>query len=259
MDEPVFVNVGDVPFVSTNRTAAASWIVNAGTDRLPISIRLPNSYSVALASKDADYRAVLTGPGVNFPDGAPVAWIMRRGKSGDSKAQQVRGPSLFVDVLDRGRGAEIGHFFLGGSPDALAKLLATAHGRYPGIKISGSYSPPFGPLDHEFYAEAVQRIRKADPDIVWIGLGTPKQDYAGATITHRTGRPTVAVGAAFDFLAGTSKEAPRWLQETGFEWLFRLATEPKRLWRRYLVGNLKFIFAVIQIRDRGRRARIDQF
>ncbi|MDF0530640.1 WecB/TagA/CpsF family glycosyltransferase [Tsukamurella sp. 8F] len=206
-------------------------------------VRLSNAYCVALANQDPEYRAVLAGPGWNFPDGAPVAYFMRR-QNRKSPSERVRGPSLFAAVLDRGRSAGLRHFMLGATQDTLDRLVESIGNRYPGAEVAGTYSPPFGPLDESFYTESIARIEESGADVVWVGLGTPKQDFAAAELARRVPLPFLGVGAAFDFVAGVVPEAPLWVQRSGFEWLYRLVSEPRRLWRRYLIGNTQFLWSV---------------
>ncbi|OLT48700.1 N-acetylglucosaminyldiphospho-UDP N-acetyl-beta-D-mannosaminyltransferase [Gordonia sp. CNJ-863] len=232
--------VGDFDFAVTSFDDAVDTVVNAGRSHTGIPIRLSNAYCVSLASREPEYAAILRGDGVTYPDGAPVAWCLRR--LGNPQAQRVRGPSLFTAVLDQGREADLRHFFLGATDDTLDALADEASRRFPGVRIAGRHAPPFGPLTEDFYADAVCRIDSAGADIVWVGMGTPKQDVAAAELAHRTGLAVVGVGAAFDFVAGTVREAPSWIQRSGFEWLYRLAAEPRRLWRRYLVGNSHFAY-----------------
>lgn len=205
------------------------------------SVRLVNAWCVVVAQDDQDYRTVVNGPGLTLPDGAPVLWALKRTPTG-RQAQRVRGPSLFEATLDRGRTDGLRHFFLGGPPQSLDTLVTKIGLRYPGVEIAGQWSPPFGDMAGAVLDEINERITSAAPDIVWVGLGAPKQDMVAANIFERTGLTSVGVGAAFDFVAGTVREAPRWMQRLGLEWLFRFGTEPRRLWRRYLVGNLRFLW-----------------
>lgn len=245
MTERQPIVVGSVPFTISNLQGATEQVISNATSDEPTSVRLANAYCVALAEDDDDYQRLLATDGINYPDGTPVAWVMRRQHQGTPRPQQVRGPSLFENVLDQGRDSHLRHFFLGTSDRTLAALRAQIELRFPGTTVSGTFSPPFAPLDDEFYRECVSAITETETDIVWVALGTPKQDFAAYEITKLTGITTVAVGAAFEFLAGTVKQAPSWSHGTGLEWLFRLATEPRRLWRRYLIGNTRFLRAVL--------------
>ncbi|WP_062071310.1 WecB/TagA/CpsF family glycosyltransferase [Demequina sediminicola] len=237
---PHRVAVGAVPFDVRTQDGAVAEILQCAQDRSPVPIRFANAWCVVLADEDAEYAALLNTPGLNFPDGRPVAKEMRKAPDA-GKAEQVRGPSVFPDALGDGRALGIRHYFLGSTPEVIERLTAKVAERFPGAVIVGSYAPPFGPLDEAFYADCVPRIEASDADIVWVGMGTPKQDFAAAELAERTQRPCAGVGAAFDFLAGTTREAPRWMRSIGLEWLFRLLSEPRRLWRRYLIGNAKFL------------------
>ncbi|QYB08110.1 WecB/TagA/CpsF family glycosyltransferase [Rhodococcus sp. USK10] len=233
--------IGEIPFAATTLRSATEFVINLGLQSISIPVFLSNAYCVAHASKDPEYAALFSGRGIAFPDGLPIVWFMRGRMRGMIRPMRVRGPSLFVSTLDRGREDELRHFFLGTTEDTLLQLTEEVRRRYPGAKISGFYSPPFGPLDHEFYRAAEDAIRKTDSQIVWVALGTPKQDFAAARLSSMVGQPCVAVGAAFDFVAGTSREAPLIVQRSGFEWLYRFMKEPRRLWRRYVFGNLTFL------------------
>lgn len=239
------VDVLDVPFEVADLESATSEVIRIARHRVAVPIRLANVYCLALATKDRGYKDLLTGHGLNYPDGAPVVWSMRA-KSRPSLGRRVRGPSLFVNTLDRGRGSGLQHFFLGTTVDTLADLVSRSGDYYPGLQIAGTYAPPFGPLDDDFFDGCVSSIDAANPDLIWVALGTPKQDFAAAVITARTGIPTVAVGAAFDFVAGHQKEAPQFLQKMGMEWSYRLLKEPRRLWKRYLIGNTIFVYSLLK-------------
>lgn len=234
-------SVGGVPFEVTTLENATQQVLRAAIERSPIPVRLSNAYCVALASKDQDYLQLLNADGLNYPDGTPIVWFMRRESQSLSKPGRVRGPSLFQSVLDLGRTPGVKHFFLGTTARTLDLLTDNMQRKYPGLLVAGSYAPEYGPLSDEFFDECCEKIAASNADLVWVALGTPKQDIAAARISARTGRVAVGIGAAFDFSAGTTKEAPLAFQKLGLEWLFRLASEPRRLWRRYLVGNVVFL------------------
>lgn len=240
--------VGTVPFEVTNLQSAIDYVVNEALARTPVPVRLANAYCVAVASKDLKYRGLLSGEGVNFPDGTPVVWAMRGNSRLGSRPGRVRGPSLFVNTIDQGRRKGIRHYFLGTTPETLELLVSKIEAVYPGTIVAGAFAPPFGELDDKFYESCVQRIEPSEPHILWVALGSPKQDYATSYLARSVGVPCVGVGAAFDFVAGTAKEAPRWMQDHAVEWLYRFATEPGRLWRRYLFGNIMFAASVAKSR-----------
>lgn len=233
--------VAGVPFAVTSLTEAVDWLLDQGTKGAGVAVRLANAYCVALSSKDANYRQVLLGDGVNFPDGTPIVWAARLQRARGVRPQRVRGPSFFVEALDRSQGTGLSHFFLGATDATLSALEMEIGARFPETRLAGFHSPPFGDLDEDFYTVSEAVIRESAPDIVWIGLGTPKQDFAAQRLSSALCLPCVGVGAAFDFVAGTVVEAPKWIQKSGMEWLFRLISEPRRLWKRYLFGNARFI------------------
>lgn len=246
----VQVRVGKIPFEVSSMSDAVERIIEAAHRSDPISVRLSNAYCVALEAKDSVYAALLNSGGLNFPDGTPVVWFMNSSRR-PLRARRVRGPSLFVETIAATSSDEFGHFFLGTTTETLNKMTAKLADAHPQLVISGSYSPPFAPLSEDLYEDCAREISRTDAKIVWVALGTPKQDFLAEELSKRVGRPCIAVGAAFDFVAGTVKEAPIWIQNSGFEWLYRLAAEPKRLWRRYLIGNLQFLQSAISERSRN--------
>lgn len=230
-----------VPVRATTPVAATDELLNrALSGAEPTAYRLVNSYTFALANRNDDYMGVLQGPGVNLPDGGPLATVLDWTHP-DVECQQVRGPGLFEDCLAAGRAHGVKHFFLGSTPETLATLVDEARAKFPGVEVVGSWSPPFRPLTAEELVEQDTGLRTSGAHVVWVGLGTPKQDVEALRIVASTGITAVAVGAAFDFTAGTKPIAPAWMRASHLEWLFRLATEPGRLWKRYLIGNTQFI------------------
>lgn len=251
------IRVGGVPFQAANLNAARDWVLaTAVAGHEGVNVRLANAYNIALASTDIAYAALLKDDGVNFPDGTPVIWFMRL-RSARARPMRVRGPSLFRVVLAASVERGVTHFFLGGTPETLEQLQSKVRAEFPGIAIAGAYSPPFAEVDEMYIADCLQRIRASNADLVWIGLGTPKQDQVGTAIAREADVVSVNVGAAFDFMAGTVREAPSWIQKSGFEWLYRFASEPVRLWRRYLIGNIQFLAVAIWhllVAKRGRHS-----
>jgi N-acetylglucosaminyldiphosphoundecaprenol N-acetyl-beta-D-mannosaminyltransferase len=153
--------------------------------------------------------------------------------------------------MDRGREVGLRHYLYGTTPATIERLATALTDRYPGLDIVGMEAPPFRPLGAHEQDELAARIEAAKPDIVWVGVGTPRQDNFVALHAQRFGCTLVPVGAAFDFNSGTKRAAPIIVQRMGMEWLFRFAMEPRRLWRRYLIGIPVFIFGVVS--DLGRR------
>lgn len=239
-------SVGLVPFEVTSFTGAADAVLKAVDAKQPMPVRLSNAYCVALASQDKSYERLLNEPGLNFPDGAPVVWFMRARAGLSRRPRRVRGPSLFHEVLDRGRTTAVRHFFLGTTESTLASLQGEINARFPGTIVAGHHAPPYGPLSESFLDECARQVQASNANLVWVALGTPKQDFVASYLAEKLRMPAIGIGAAFDFTAGTAKEAPLFIQRSGLEWAFRLATEPRRLWRRYLFGNVSFFISAIR-------------
>lgn len=208
--------------------------------RRPATLHLCNAYTLSLAASDPLYAATLNNGDLNLPDGEPVAWVGRRLGYGDLR-QSVRGPDLMVETIKRGQALGIRHYVYGSSQEVVDKLVAELAVIAPDALIVGAEAPPFRDLTADEADELATRVRASDAEIVWVGLGTPRQDVFVETMRHRLGTTLVPIGAAFDFIAGTKPTAPEWLQHSGFEWAFRLMCEPRRLARRYLVGNARFV------------------
>jgi N-acetylglucosaminyldiphosphoundecaprenol N-acetyl-beta-D-mannosaminyltransferase len=202
-------------------------------------------HGVMESRRDERLRQIHNEAGLVTPDGMPLVWWAR--SQGWRYARRVYGPDLLLACCERSITAGYRHFFYGGG-DGVADLLARRLSRrFPGLCIAGTYTPPFRPLTPEEDDEVVARINEAAPDIVWVGLSTPKQEHWMAEHAGRLDVPVlIGVGAAFDFHAGLKPQAPRWMQQSGLEWLFRLGTEPRRLWKRYLMNNPGFVWLALQ-------------
>lgn len=202
-------------------------------------VHLCNAYTLALAEESSELASILEGATLNLPDGTPLAWLARR--RGVAGCTRVYGPDLMCDVLDRGRATDLGHYLYGSTPEVLVALEQQIGERWPGARVVGSESPPFRDITDDELDASLRRARAGGADLVWVGMGTPKQDLLVERMSVRGDATYVAVGAAFDFIAGTKKQAPAWMQRAGLEWFFRLVTEPRRLGRRYVVYNAKFL------------------
>jgi N-acetylglucosaminyldiphosphoundecaprenol N-acetyl-beta-D-mannosaminyltransferase len=201
-------------------------------------------HTVMECQRSPDMRSAVNGAGLATPDGMPLVWL-GRAKSG-RHVRRVYGPDLMLALCQRSLEEGYSHYFYGGG-EGIAELLAhRLAARFPGLETVGTHSPPFRPLTPDEDGEDVARINAAHPDVVWVGLGTPRQDLWMASHRKRlTASVLIGVGAAFDFHTGCKPQAPRWMQRTGLEWFFRLLTEPRRLWRRYLINNPLFIALVL--------------
>jgi N-acetylglucosaminyldiphosphoundecaprenol N-acetyl-beta-D-mannosaminyltransferase len=190
------------------------------------------------AHDSPEFRDVMNGANLVTSDGMPLVWLLRL--LGVSEATRVYGPDLTPAVLEAAADAQIPVGFYGGSPAVLAELVRRVSGRYHGLRVAYAESPPFRPATPEEDASTTRAIADSGARILFIGLNTPKQDRWMNAHRGRVPAVMLGVGAAFDFLAGSKPQAPRWMQRSGLEWTFRLATEPRRLWRRYLRHNPRF-------------------
>lgn len=178
------------------------------------------------------------------PDGMPVVWIGRM--YGYKNIRRVYGPELMEEVCAISAKSGYKNYLYGSTQDVLVKLKLRLVKRYPGLVISGMFSPPFCQLSNDEDNKIVEEINRNNPDIIWVGLGSPKQDLWMYEHRDRLNAfVMIGVGAAFDFLAGIKPQAPRWIRDNGFEWLFRLITEPNRLWRRYLIDYPLFVYYLL--------------
>lgn len=213
-------------------------------------------HTVMECQRDEAVRRAVNGAGLATPDGMPLVWLSRWW--GRGQVMRVYGPDLMLALCQYSVERGYRHYFYGGAsgvPDLLAKSLQQ---RFPGLQVAGGYSPPFRPLSEQENGGIIARINEANPDIVWVGLGTPKQDlWMAAHRSQLTAPVLIGVGAAFDFHTGRIPQAPRWMQNAGLEWFFRLWQEPRRLWYRYLVYNPLFIALVVAQQVGLRRYPLD--
>lgn len=209
-------------------------------NRRAATLHLCNAYTLSLAAHDPRYAATLNSGDLNLADGQPVAWVGRR-LGFDDMHDSVRGPDLMVETIRRGQVLGLRHYLYGSTPEVVARLVAALAVIAPDAVIAGAEAPPFRDLTEVEVAALGRRVRESGADVVWVGLGTPRQDVFVEAMRGTLGTTLVPIGAAFDFIAGTKRVAPKWLRHSGFEWVFRLACEPRRLAKRYFVGNARFL------------------
>ncbi len=198
-----------------------------------------NVHMVMEAYDDPTFRAIVNAADLVTPDGMPLVWILRR--MGIPEQKRVYGPTLTLWVAQEAarRGIPVG--FYGGYPEAARGISENLQARFYGLQVTYCYSPPFRPLTPEEDEQVVQAINASGARILFVGLGCPKQERWMAAHRGRIQAVMLGVGAAFDFHAGRVRQAPSWLQQMGLEWLFRLIMEPRRLWRRYVRHNPRFV------------------
>ena len=211
-----------------------------------------NVHTVMTGVDDERFRQITNNAALAVPDGMPLVWAARL--LGVHQRRRVYGPDLLLAMCEKGVEKGYSHFFYGGRQGVAQTLAQNLSHRFPKIRIAGFFSPPFRPITKSEDDQVVDIINASVADILWVGLGAPKQEYWMASHVGRISVPVMAgVGAAFDFHAGTVKQAPKWMQDWGLEWVFRLCVEPRRLWRRYLYYNPRFVYQVAKqlISERG--------
>ncbi|HWG57724.1 MAG TPA: WecB/TagA/CpsF family glycosyltransferase [Candidatus Acidoferrales bacterium] len=207
-------------------------------------VAVTGMHGITEAHYDPEFKHILNSADMVVPDGMPLVWLARR--RGHQLKRRVYGPELMLTFFQETVSQKYRHFLYGGEPGLPEKLAQSLQQRFPGTIIAGTYSPPFRPLTPDEDMTIVEMINSATPDVVWVGLSTPKQERWMYAHRERLNAPVlIGVGAAFDINSGAKNQAPRWMREHGFEWLFRLLQEPRRLWRRYLIYGSKFLFWVL--------------
>lgn len=203
-------------------------------------ICVSNVHTTVMAYRDESYRKIQNGGAMALPDGQPLSIVSRI--RGHKDAGRVPGPDLMPEILALSLQKGYSHYFYGSSGQTLEELKKVLTKSYPGLKIAGMYAPPFRPMSEEEDREAVERINAAKPDFIWVALGAPKQEIWMYEHKNRVNGLMIGVGAAFDFMAGTVKRAPRWMQKLCLEWVFRIMQDPGRMLPRYLNTNFAFVY-----------------
>ncbi len=230
-----------VPIDAITGAAAIQRISGWARARQSRVVCVCNVHSVVTAAHEPAFMRTLAGADMATPDGAPVAWMLRR--QGAAGQRRLSGPDLMLDYCARAAAGGESIFLYGSSQETLARLQARLHAQWPTLRIAGAVSPPFRALSNDEDEAIVSQINGSGAGTVWVSLGCPKQEQWMAAHRGRVRAVMVGVGAAFDFHAGTLARAPEWMRAHGLEWLHRLASEPGRLWRRYLVTNTAFVIA----------------
>jgi N-acetylglucosaminyldiphosphoundecaprenol N-acetyl-beta-D-mannosaminyltransferase len=219
-----------------------AWIARRGGCRF---ICVTGMHGVTEAQHDGEFKDILNASDLVVPDGFPLVWLGRR-KGYSQLRRRVYGPELMATFCGQTAGKAYRHFFYGGAPGVADELAKRFREKYPGLQIAGTFCPPFRALTAEEDEEVIRSIRNSHADIVWVGLSTPKQERWMFEHRDRLNVPVlIGVGAAFDIHTERTSQAPRWMQEHGLEWFFRLTHEPKRLWKRYLLYGSEFVFLVM--------------
>ncbi|MEM9713558.1 MAG: WecB/TagA/CpsF family glycosyltransferase [Actinomycetota bacterium] len=207
-------------------------------------------HGVMESQADPDLTDIHNRSGLTTTDGMPLVWAARY--AGIDPVERVYGPDLMLAVFERSAVEGWCHFLYGGGDGVAETLAASLRDRFPGVEIVGTHTPPFRPLTAAEEDAVVEQINGSGAHFVWVGLSTPKQERWMAAMRPRLTAPgLLGVGAAFDMHSGTVRQAPAWMQRSGLEWLFRLLVEPRRLWRRYLSNNPRFVAKIVRRRPRA--------
>jgi len=201
-------------------------------------------HGVMEAQSDFDFRSILNRALITTPDGMPTVWVGHA--QGHSSMSRVYGPDFMLRMCELSLTRGYRHFLYGGKPGVAERLASTLSKRFPGLQIAGTYTPPFRPLNASEEKDLARQIDDCKPQIFWVGLSTPKQERFMAQYVNQLNVPLmVGVGAAFDILSGGIADSPAWIKNSGLQWLHRLIQEPKRLGKRYLINNPKFIWNIM--------------
>ncbi len=199
-------------------------------------------YTLMLATENVGVRDAINGADMVTADGMPLVWIQKR--RGFQHAERVYGPDIMLALCENTAHQGVRHLFLGGESGVAEQLASSLQSRFPALQVAGVLSPSIA--EPIVQPQLLAQIQQTAPDVIWVGLGSPKQDLWMAAYKPVLPALMIGVGAAFDFLTGRKRQAPLWVRNSGLEWMFRLFQEPKRLWRRYLVYNPRFVAAIIR-------------
>jgi N-acetylglucosaminyldiphosphoundecaprenol N-acetyl-beta-D-mannosaminyltransferase len=244
-----------LPVAATTYAGAVDWILeHAAAAERPYAVEAANTHVAALARHDPEFGESMRRFDLVVPDGMPLVWALNtRLPAGQKLTDRVYGPTLMLETLDATRQrAEYRHFLLGGSQSTLDKLADSFASRFPGTAIAGMHSPPFGDWPADEFDKVCQMIRASGANLIWVGLGCPKQEHWIAR--HKDLLPPgvyFGIGAAFAFHAGEVRQSPPALQRLGLEWAYRLAMEPRRLFKRYFTYNSLFLYHLLRDHMRG--------
>ena len=236
-------NVLGVGVHAVDMSAALAAIDHAITARRKGYVCLTGVHGVMEAQGDPELRRTLNGAFLNLPDGMPTVWVGRL--QGYRAMDRVFGPDLMLEVCRYGVARGWRHYLYGGDVGVAPELAANLERRFPGLRMVGTHTPPFRPLRPEERSALAAEVRARRPDVLWVGLSTPKQErFMRDSLGELDATLMFGVGAAFDYHTGRIQDAPRWMKRSGLQWAHRLAQDPRRLWRRYATNNPRFVMGM---------------
>ena len=228
---------------STNYSHAASIVIGWAKSRESRYVCIANVHMVMVSQDSPSFRQIVNAADLVTPDGMPLVWMLKL--KGNLSQPRVYGPTLMLHILESAACDGIPVGFYGGAPDVLESLIKRMQTRYGNLNVAFSYSPPFRALSSEEDSTIVEEVNRSGTRILFVGLGCPKQEIWMSEHHGKINAVMLGVGAAFDFHSGLKPQAPTWMQWVGLEWLFRLITEPRRLWKRYLYHNPRFVVLAV--------------
>jgi N-acetylglucosaminyldiphosphoundecaprenol N-acetyl-beta-D-mannosaminyltransferase len=238
---PPRVNILGVGVHALNLRSAVDVLGATLETRIKGYVCVTGVHGVCEAQSHPAFRSILNHALLNTPDGMPIVWLGRN--AGFREMDRVYGPDLLLEVCAASETAGWRHFFYGGGPGTAESLASVLKTKFPQLQIVGTHTPPFRPLMPAELRELQAQVSAVRPDIFWVGLSTPKQEeFMSSTLDCLEVPVMIGIGAAFDLISGKVRQSPRWIQRSGFEWLFRLILEPRRLWKRYLKNNPLFVW-----------------
>lgn len=235
---PTFDAMG-TPIAATSIVEVAGLVRQWAKDGLGRFIGVRDVASTVALHNDPALRDIGAKAALNLPDGMPIVWL---GKLRGHQLERTCGPDLMDHLLRSSGDGSLSHFFLGGKEGVAERLAERYRNAVPGLRIVGCHTPPFRPMTPRENAKVLTEIKTSGADIVWLGISSPKQDIWMRDNVNQLSQTLIGVGAAFDFLSGEVRRAPVWMQKSGLEWLFRLLSEPRRLWRRYFILAPQFVW-----------------
>jgi len=237
-------NVLGVGIDAVNMPQALSRIARYLKEQQKGYVCLAGVHGVMEAQRDPDVARILGGSALTAPDGMPTVWVGRH--QGHRQMERVTGPDLMIEMFKRKEFRNYTHFLFGGKEGIAEELRESLRARFPHTKIVGTYTPPFGPMPLVQETEFIEKIRQLRPDIIWVGISTPKQErFMERFLPLLDTTLMFGVGAAFDFHTGRITDCAEWIKVCGLQWLHRLLQDPKHLWRRYLRNNPAFVYAML--------------
>jgi N-acetylglucosaminyldiphosphoundecaprenol N-acetyl-beta-D-mannosaminyltransferase len=240
---PSHVDILGVKISSVDMQSASTYVEQLIASRGKGYVCVTGVHGIMEAQKDPTLHAILNRAFLAVPDGMPTVWVGQA--YGHRSMRRVYGPDLMLELCERSVARGFRHFLYGGNPGVAQALKANLLTRFPGLEIVGTCTPPFRPLNTEEERQLIEEVARTRPDILWVGLSTPKQErFMDAMLERLETSVMIGVGAAFDIHTGNIKDAPGWMKQCGLQWLHRLGQEPRRLGRRYLVNNPRFVVGI---------------